>query len=121
MKFIPQALADPASRSVLFVWHDGENFHRHWADKVKTVDAPGVPVHPRLVKAGDIIDWFATGWNRGAVQQVDFVPDSADLPSYHRCGTYAFKVADGFMSVRVDGRNVTGASLYIFKTDKEAA
>ena len=52
--WIPQALADPVSRSVLFVWHDEGTFRLYWQDKVETVDAPGVSVHPRLVRGGPL-------------------------------------------------------------------
>lgn len=114
MTFIPQALADPVSCSVLFVWHDEENFRRYWADKVKTIDAPGVPTHPRLIKVGDVIDWFVTGWNKGTVSAVEFVPDGADIPDWHRSGHFRFTYEGGYINVRVDGRAIIGAPLFVF-------
>lgn len=114
MTFIPQALADPTSRSVLFVWRDEERF-KNWADKVKTVDAPGIPTHPRLIKVGDSIDWFVTGWNKGTVSAVDFVPDATDIPGWHRSGYFRFTYDGGFINVRCDGRNLIDAPIYLFK------
>lgn len=119
MTFIPQALADPASRSVLFVWHDEEEFRRYWADKVKTIDAPGVPTHPRLIKVGDVIDWFVTGWNKATVKAVKFTPDADDIPDYHRSGTYTFETDGGFLSTRVDGRKVIDAPMHVFPANTQ--
>lgn len=116
-QWVPQALADPASRSVLFVWRDEENFRRYWADRVKTIDAPGVPTHPRLIKVGDVIDWFATGWNRAAVKAVKFTPDASDIPDYHRSGCYTFETDGGFLSIRVDGRKVIDAPMHVFPAE----
>jgi len=118
MTFIPQALADPVSRSVLFVWHDEENFRRYWEDKVKTIDAPGVPAHPRLVKVGDVIDLFSTGWNKGTVSAVEFSPDDADIPDWHRSGSFRFTYDGGYINVRVDGRLAIGAPIFAFPADK---
>jgi len=112
--FIPQALADPVTRATIFVWYDEENFRRNWADKVKTIDAPGVPTHPRLIKVGDVIDWSVTGWNRATVNAVKFTPDASDIPDYHRSGTYTFETDRGFLSIRVDGRKVIDAPMHVF-------
>ena len=114
MTFIPQALADPLTRSVLFVFRDEADFLRCWADKVKTIDAPGVPTHPRLIKVGDVIDWFPTGWCKATVSAVSFTPDTGDIPDYHRSGAYTFHTLQGFVSARVDGRNVIDAPLHVF-------
>lgn len=114
MPFVAQALADPASRSVLFVWPDEENFRLHWADKVKTIDAPGVATHPWLIKVGDVIDWFVTGWNRATVKAVKFIPDMNGISGYHRSGTYTFETDGEFLSIRVDGSKVIGAPMYVF-------
>lgn len=110
----PQALADPVSRSVLFVWRDEDTFRRYWADKVKTIDAPGIPTHPRLIKVGDSIDWFITGWNKTLVRAIRFIPDVDDIPDYHRKGTYAFETDTGYLNARVDGGNIVDAPLYRF-------
>jgi hypothetical protein len=112
--FVPQALADPESRSVLFVWRDEQEFRRHWADKVKTFDAAGLPTHPRLVKIGDTIDWFITGWSKGVVTGIEFIPDSSDIPEWHRSGSFRFTTESGYTNVRVDGRQVIGAPIFVF-------
>lgn len=116
MSFVPQALADPVSRSVLFVWYDEENFRRFWADKVKTIDAPGLLTHPRLVKVGDMVDLFVTGWNCATVNGIKFTPNSDDIPSYFRSGTYTFETTSGFLSIRVRGQTVIDGPLYVFAT-----
>ena len=115
MPFIPQALADPVTRSILFVWHDEENFRRHWADKVRTIDAPGVPIHPRHIKIGDHIDWFCTGWNKTAVTAIEFVPDGNDIPDWHRSGHFKFTTPLGYINARVDGRQIIGPPLFVFR------
>ena len=38
MTFIPQAIADPASRTVLFVFHDEADFRKNWIDKIWTIE-----------------------------------------------------------------------------------
>lgn len=116
-RFIPQALADPDSRSVLFVFRDEQDFVRHWADKVKTVDAPGVATHPWLIEAGDVIDWFATGWNKATVRSVEFIPDGKDVPGWHRSGMFVFTHEGGYTNIRVDGREVIGAPIFVFPKD----
>lgn len=104
MSFIPQALASPESRSVLFVFRNEENFKRYWADKVKTVDAPGIWTHPKDIKVGDIIDTLETGWESARVESIEFTPAPEDWPDYHRVGTYSFQTHRGFVNCRVDGR-----------------
>lgn len=113
--FIPQALADPASRSILFVWRDEQDFLRHWKDKVKTIDAPGVETDPRLIKVGDVIDWFCTGWNKGAVTSIEFTPDGNDIPGWCRSGHFRFAVEGcGYINARVDGRDIISSPLFVF-------
>jgi len=104
MKFIPQALADKNSRSILFVFRNEDDYRRNWAGHVKTVDAPGVLTHPRLIKVGDVVDTYITGWNRGTVSAIKFTPTDGDIPDYHRIGVYQLTVTGcGFINVRVDG------------------
>jgi hypothetical protein len=118
MSFIPQALASPGSRSVLFVFKDEKVFSRDWAHLVTTVDAPGVSTHPRNIKAGDEIDWFITGWNKAKVAAVEFDPDDRDIPGFHRSGCFRFTTSLGYINVRVDGREVVGPDIFVFPPTK---
>lgn len=113
-KFIPQALADETSRCILAVFRDEESF-RPWVGKFKTIDAPGVEIHPRLIAVGDVIDWYPTGWTRVRVREVIFTPDENDIPEFHRSGAYRFATDEGFFNVRVDGRHVIGAPIHVFR------
>lgn len=112
-KFIPQALCDEKSKSVLFVFQTEEMF-APWRDKIKTQDAPGVSTHPRLIKAGDSIDWFITGWSKAVVKSISFRPFEDSIEGYHVHGTYTFETDKGFISVRADGRNLVDAPIYKF-------
>lgn len=114
MPFIPQAIADETSKSVLFVFTNEEYFNRNWKDKVKTVDAPGVEVHPADVRVGDVVDWFQTGWNKERVLSVVFSPDMNDKPGWHRSGSFTFETRAGFLGTRIDGRIVLGPKLFRF-------
>lgn len=119
MTFIPQALADPRSRSVLFVWRNEENFKTFWADKVKTVDAKGIEIHPFFIKVGDVIDSYVTGWSKDVVEYIKFKPDSFDIPEIQRSGTIIIKTKSGTLSSRIDGRKVIDRPLYVFLNDDE--
>jgi hypothetical protein len=107
MTFIPQALADFNSKSILVVFRDELSFNTYWKDKVKTVDALGIEIHPSSVKIGDIIDVFITGWNKFGVTSIEFKPEKGDMPGIHVVGTYIFEDGAGTSySCRVDGRYV---------------
>ena len=113
MTFIPQALADPESRTILVVFDNETDFAR-WADKVKTIDAPGIATEPSLIKVGDVIDWYITGWNKGEVKAIRFVPDSYDMQDW-RSGHYEYTVEGaGFVNARIRGDRVLCAPIYVF-------
>ena len=105
-----KAFVDERSRSVLFVVMDQEA-----ADRITVADAPGVITHASLIRVGDIIDTYCTGWNRAKVSAIKFTPSDGDMPGWHRCGTFTFTTSQSYLSVRVDGRDVVDHAVYVFK------
>lgn len=115
MTYIPQAVVNERTQVVLVYIPFEAEYLRHWKDVLPTVDAPGIPIHPKDVVWGDVIDTNPIGWSKTRVVRVKFVAHDADIPEYHRRGYYQFTTDDGYRNSAVDGRTVEGPKLYIFR------
>jgi hypothetical protein len=116
MPFVPQALVDEKNRTIIHVFTDERDYATNWANKIQTIDAPGRLIHPRLIKVGDIIDLYVTGWNKTKVRNVTFTPDEISIPDYHVVGSYLFECDSGYISAQVDGRTAID-KIYLFSLD----
>jgi hypothetical protein len=113
--FIPQALCDQASRTIVHVFTDESNFNAVWRGRFTTEDAPGIKVHPCSIRVGDIIDLYQTGWNREPVDSIEFHPfNPNDKSGLIKEGTMTFVKKSGSTSVRFSGRNVLSLPVYVF-------
>jgi len=112
-QYVPQAIADEKTKQILFVFETKSHL-TPFKDKVKTIDAPGVEIHPAEIKVGDWIGFYRTGWDKAKVNGIKFQPSYLDKP-YHMKGCFSFDCSDGFKSAFVDGRGVVfGLPLYKF-------
>lgn len=115
MTYIPQAVVNERLKAVLMYIPSEEDYLHYWKGVLPTVDALGIPIHPKDIAVGDVIDTNPIGWSKTRVVRVKFVDREGDIPEYHRRGYYQFMTDDGYRSSTVDGRVVEGPKLYLFK------
>lgn len=121
MKFIPQALADNRSKTILHVFRDEHNFNTFWKGKFETEDASGIETHPSFIRVGDVIDFYATGWEKQEVTNVKFEPhEHTSRAKETMTGNFQFTTKGGsFINATVENGNYSRLPIYVFKKDNE--